>query len=265
MTTFRIVKIVYALLALLSLAALAYSLLHGRWFPAFAYVMALVTLGLLLSAQVRAARERFIREQPLPSFLKAKLRMQHAGFTAKDGDLVEAGLRQFFWANARSRGQFVAMPSKVADEMWHEFILHTRAYDAWCKRAFGKLLHHTPAIALGPAAAHNDGLRRAWFWACKDEGIDPRLPTRLPLLFALDRKLAIAGGFHYVPDCNDIARKSDAGGDGGVLFCGTAFSDASGASGDASDFGGADAGHGSGDASGDGGADGGGGCGGGGD
>jgi hypothetical protein len=213
-------------------------------------------LLLLLSGFAFFLRERFIRHAPLPAFLKSKLRASHAHFTAKETDLIEHGLKQFFLANLRSKGKFVAMPSKIADEMWHEFILHTKAYEAWCKQAYGKLLHHTPAIALTQNTERNDGLRRAWYWACKDENIDPRAPSRLPLLFALDAKLGIAGGFHYVPDCSDIAKKSDDGGSGGVTYCGTSFGDGS-SSGDSDGFGGSDSGS-------DGGGDGGG-CGGGGD
>lgn len=169
----------------------------------------------------------------------------------------------------RSRNQFVAMPSKAVDALWHEFILHTRAYQDWCDIALGRFLHHTPAEALGGNPQRNDGLRRAWFWACKDESINPRHPTRLPLLFALDAKLGIEGGFHYLPDCRDIDAKSDRGGDGGggSGYCGTSFSDGS-SSGDSAGFGGSESnssegGHGGGSDSGsDGGGDGGGGCGG---
>ena len=53
--------------------------------------------------------------------------------------------------------------------------------------------------ALGSDAKTNDGLRRAWFFACKDEAINPRKPSRLPLLFALDAKLGVAGGLVYSP------------------------------------------------------------------
>jgi hypothetical protein len=215
-------------------------------------------LILLLSIEF-FLRERFIRHAPLPAFLKSKLRARYPHFTAKETGLIEHGLKQFFLANLRSKGKFVAMPSKIADEMWHEFILHTKAYEAWCKQAYGKLLHHTPAVVLAQNAERNDGLRRAWYWACKEENINPRNPTRLPLLFALDAKLGITGGFHYLPDCRDIARKSNDGGAGGVIYCGTSFSDGS-VSGDADSFGGAESSSSSGDG-GDGGGDGGG-CGG---
>jgi hypothetical protein len=231
------------------------------WFVILIFI-ALITLCISLTVWAQRMREQHIREAPFPRFLKKKLLETYPHFSAKDCDLVERGLRQFFLACSRSKKQFVAMPSKAVDAMWHEFILHTKGYEAWCSMALGYFLHHTPAEALGKKAKGNDGLRRAWYWTCKDEAIDPKKPSRLPLLFALDTKLAIAGGFSYLPDCSDIALKSAAGGD---AYCGTSFSDGSFSSDSSSsgDFGGADASSGDG-SGGDGGGDGGG-CGGGGD
>jgi len=211
-----------------------------------------------LAAWVRARRERAIREAPLPQFLKRKLRQAYPQLTQKDAELVERGLRQFFLACSRSRRQFVSMPSRAVDAMWHEFILHTQAYRDWCHLVLGRFLHHTPAEVLGVHAHRNDGLRRAWYWCCKDEAINPRMPTRLPLLFALDSKLQIENGFHYVPDCRGVARTVD--GQGGSTHCATDFSDGS-ASGDAGGFGGAESSSDGGGGGGDGGD--GGGCGGG--
>jgi hypothetical protein len=221
-------------------------------------LVAPVAIGLVLSFWAGWQRERLIRESPLPQFLKRKLRETYPHLSGKDADLVERGLRQFFMACSRSERQFVAMPSKSVDAMWHEFILHTQAYEHWCQLTLGHFLHHTPAEALGKKADRNDGLRRAWYWSCREEAINPRRPTRLPLLFALDGKLGIEGGFTYVPDCSDIARKSDQNGSGGASYCGGSFSDGS-ASGDGGSFGGAESSSG-----GDGGGDGGdgGGCGG---
>jgi hypothetical protein len=238
----------------------------GWWRPRVGWVawgVASVLVIAVLAIWVRWQRERFIREAPLPQFLKRKLREIYPHLSGRDLDLVERGLRQFFLACARSNRKFVAMPSQVVDAMWHEFILHTRAYQEWCSMSLGWFLHHTPALALGPQAQKNDGLRRAWYWACRDESIQPAVPSRLPLLFALDAKLQIANGFHYVPDCHDIMRKSAAGGDGATAFCGTNFSDGS-YSGDSGSFGGVDASSDGADGASDGGGDGGG-CGGGGD
>lgn len=205
----------------------------------------------------RARRERLIREAPLPHYLKRRLRGAYPHLTQKDAELVERGLRQFFLACHRSRGKFVAMPSRAVDAMWHEFILHTQAYRDWCSLAMGRFLHHTPAEVLSSNALHNDGLRRAWYWSCKDEAIQPRGPTRLPLLFALDTKLEIPDGFRYQPDCG--APLANRRADGSTTHCATGFSDGS-CSGDAGGFGGCE----SSSDGGDGGGDGGSGCGGGG-
>lgn len=241
--------------------------LRGVW--VFYFFITIVIIA-LVREWTRSVRRRTIREAPLPRFLQRKLRETYPHLSARDCELVERGLRQFFMACLRSNTQFVAMPSRAVDALWHEFILHTQAYKQWCHNALGFFLHHTPAEALGGKARHNDGLRRAWFWACKEESINPKAPSRLPLLFALDAKFAIPNGFHYVPDCADIARKSDAGGSGGDggAYCGTSFSDGSyiSSSGSSDDFGGASSTEsGASDGSGgDGGGDGGGGCGGGG-
>lgn len=221
-----------------------------------------VLVIVLAKVWLRWQHEQAVREAAFPQFLKRKLRDTYPHLSGKDRDLVERGLRQFFLACLRSNKKFVAMPSRVVDAMWHEFILHTRAYDDWCQLALGWFLHHSPAVVLGSQAKNNDGLRRAWYWACRDEAIDPNAPTRLPLLFALDAKLNIENGFSYTPDCHDIQRKSDAGGDGAAgTYCGTSFSDGT-YSGDSDGFGGVDSSDGVGS---DGGGDGGGGCGGGGD
>lgn len=234
----------------------------GRLFLVLMFVA--VFLGLALFMALRAweasLRRQFIRDSHFPRYLGAKLRAQYPQLGVRDVELVLHGLRQFFMAHLRSQRQFVAMPSQVVDAAWHEFILHTRGYAAWCNTAFGTTMHHTPAEVLGRDPKRNDGLRRTWYWACKEESIDPRKPSRLPLLFALDKKFAIPGGFSYLPDCSDINRQS-----GSDAYCGTSFGDGggSGASGDADGFGGCDASSGDGAGGADGGGDGGSGCGGG--
>ena len=245
-------------------AAVGWWRARADWaFPAFVSAVAFM----LATAWLRWRRERLIREGPLPQFLKRKLRETYPHLTQKDAELVERGLRQFFLACSRSRRGFVSMPSRAVDAMWHEFILHTQAYREWCRTALGRFLHHTPAEVLGSSAQRNDGLRRAWYWACKDEAINPRMSTRLPLLFALDTKLAIENGFAYVPDCRFIDRRAD--NSTAFAYCGTDFG-GDGFAGDGGSFGGAESsgGDGGGDgtsSSGDGDGGCGSGCGGGGD
>ncbi|MDG5978301.1 hypothetical protein H010_23830 [Hydrogenophaga taeniospiralis CCUG 15921] len=185
-----------------------------------------VVFSLVWRRYLAMRREAFIRHAELPKGLFERLQKRHPNLTTKECQLVAHGLRQFFLAHLQSGRKFVSMPSQVVDDLWHEFILYTKNYDAFCRQAFGRFLHHTPAVVLGRAQRGNAGLRRCWWYVCKEENINPRAASRLPLLFALDTKLAIPGGFRYVPDCRSVRRE---GGDasGGAVYCGGEFSDAS--------------------------------------
>ena len=176
-----------------------------------AVVAAVITYRFYASVR-RYRRMELIRTYSFPRGLLARLSEKYPNLTLKEAQLVSRGLRQFFICNLMAKGNFVSMPSKVVDELWHEFILFTKQYDEFCRHAFGQFLHHTPAVVLSSQTVANAGLRRAWWFACKEESINPRLPTRVPLLFALDSKLAIPGGFRYVPDCSQFKdNKGDRG------------------------------------------------------
>jgi len=232
----------------------------------FAIVCLLLILIAVVTLSIRrklreAQRADFIRGYSFPKGLIERLMKRRPGLQAKDGQLVARALRQFFLAHLKSGRQFVSMPSQVVDDLWHEFILYTRHYQQFCQQAFGQFMHHTPAVVLAADRRDNAGLRRCWWHCCKEENINPRKPTRLPVLFAIDSKLGIADGFRYAPDCEALRR----GGDGSV-HCGGDF--ASAGTGDGGGDGGSGTPDGFGDgAGGDGGSDGGGdggGCGGGG-
>ena len=142
-------------------------------------------------------RRNFIRHYRFPPGLLLKLQRTHPQIEAKDYALAAQALRQFFLAYLLSNKQNVAMPSRLADDLWHEFILYTRQYAEFCRLAFGSFFHHTPAAAMGPNRETNTGLRRIWWHTCKEENISPHAPFRMPLLFALDSKLNIARGHRY--------------------------------------------------------------------
>ena len=201
----------------------------------------------------RLRRAEFVRTYRWPRGLLHKLGEKHSGLPRKDAALVSRGLRQFFIAHLMSGNKYVSMPSQIADDLWHEFILYTREYKEFCGRAFGDFLHHTPAAALDPAQrASNEGLRRVWWYTCRYENIDPRNPTRLPLLFALDAKLNVPNGFRYEADCQ---RARTAGAVG--VYCGGEFgsSGVDGSTDGFADGGGGDGGGGDGGGSGCGGGD----------
>ncbi|MTV32308.1 hypothetical protein GJ654_15065 [Rhodoblastus acidophilus] len=207
----------------------------------------------------RIRRRDFIDDFGWPPGLIDRFRKRRPGLSPADVARVELGLRQFFRAYLSGGRAYVAMPSQVVDDLWHEFILFTRAYQDFCQKAFGGFLHHTPALALKPAQREsNAGLRRVWSACCAEEAINPRKPDRLPLLFALDAQLRIADGFRYSTDCRALRDRGVAS-----AYCGGDFSDSS-VDGTTSGLGGGDGdGHGGGDGGGDGGSSCGGGCGGG--
>lgn len=164
---------------------------------------ALVTTGTLLwwRRGLRARRAAFVANYPYARHLDFRLAQRRPELTGEQRAQVFAGLVDYFQLCQQAGRRMVAMPSQAVDEAWHEFILFTRNYERFCRQAFGRFLHHTPAVAMTSPTQASDGLKRAWRLACAREGIDPRQPQRLPRLFALDAALGISGGFIYQLDC----------------------------------------------------------------
>jgi len=215
----------------------------------FTILFSVVFLAIIWKKWIQAVRAEFIRNYRLPKGIFDSLQRKYPHLEPKDCHLVSRALRQYFLAHLKSGRKYVSMPSQAVDEVWHDFILNTRDYAKFCRGAFGRFMHHTPAVVLGSNTQSNVGLRRCWWFACVDENIDPKKPLRLPLLFAIDGKLNIPDGFKYVPDCKRVADQSGSS----PVHCGGSFSDA-GVDGTSDGWG---------DASSDGGSDGGSGCGGG--
>ena len=178
-------------------------------------------------SKLRAARRAdYIRTYTFPNGLFERLRKRRPELTLKDCQLISRALRQFFLAHLKSGRKFISMPSQIADDLWHEFILYTKHYDQFCQHAFGRFMHHTPAVVLSTDRQNNAGLRRCWWFTCKEENINPKKPVRLPLLFALDEKLNIPDGFRYVADCQSVRRQSEKADTGGAVHCGGDFGSA---------------------------------------
>lgn len=138
---------------------------------------------------------------PFPSGARQRFGFVHQSLSSDGIRLVEDATRQWFRLAARHPRAKIAMPSVAADAMWHEVTLHTREYDAFCADAFGRPFHHIPASAVQPESV-GAGLHAAYRLACADERSDER---QLPLLFRVDRELAITDGHHYLADCGGRA------------------------------------------------------------
>lgn len=209
-------------------------------------IAGLAVLGML---RLRARRqEAFIDAYGFHPAIRGKVAAKYPQLTEADLDLVFQGLRDYFQICRIAGRKLVAMPSQVVDDAWHEFILFTRTYRAFCRRALGRFLHHTPAEAMAAPTSAQGGIKRAWRIACAREGIAPSSPTRLPLIFALDAQLEVPNGFKYALDCRDrnsplygsgycathigcAAGCASGDGDGGLFDGGLGDSDGAGCSG----------------------------------
>ncbi|WP_171014173.1 hypothetical protein [Chitinivorax sp. B] len=174
---------------------------------------------------VQKRRLQFIQQYQFPGSLLQRFKQQRPELSEQQVRQVEAGLRQYFRMTLQSGRKLVAMPSRIVDELWHEFILFTRNYQSFCKQAFGYFLHHTPAAAMSSEQTQRRAIKRAWYLACQDELIPPRSAKRVPLIFGLDLALSIPGGFYYVPDCNQAVA---GGADSGGAYCGADVASCSG-------------------------------------
>jgi hypothetical protein len=106
--------------------------------------------------------------------------------------LVEDGLRQWFRLGARHPKARLTMPSVIVGDLWQEFALHGREYAEFCTAALGHPLPVDSVIA-------DRGRLRATFQAALED--EAGRPGSLPLIFRVDRELAILGGRFYLADC----------------------------------------------------------------
>jgi len=177
-------------------------------------------------------RENFIRRYTFSSDIFAKVKEKYPELEEKDFFLVARALRQFFVIYLRGNKQSIGMPSKVVDIMWHEFILDTRAYIAFCKKSFGGYFHHIPSSSSQNGVAIATDMKRTLRLAFLEENINPVHPTRLPLLFAIDEKLGIPeGNFYKLPKPSEVASGNGVGSCGAIACGGSSCSSGDGGGG----------------------------------
>ena len=185
---------------------------------------ALAATGYPLSIVVlRSWRIRFIQHYAFPQRVTRELEKRYPSLSDEQIEQILEGLRQYFIIGVMANRRMVAMPSRAIDMAWHEFILDTRLYRKFCRAAFGRFFHHTPAASMPEADSMRNGMRRAWRLSCQHEGINMKKPTYLPLLFSLDAQLGIADGLSYEyllhPTQRDTRSQKD-GGYSGDSGCG---------------------------------------------
>ena len=198
------------------------------WFSYLVTTLLLITLYIVYRKFRQKQQLAYIRNYHFHKSIREKINKTYPHLTDEQTHLVFRALRDYFWMCNKANRKMVAMPSQVVDIAWHEFILFTRSYKAFCRKSLGRFLHHTPTEAMSTPTLAQDGIKRAWRLACAKDEINPAKPLILPLIFAIDSMLNIPDGFKYSLDCTD--KRSPANNDG---YCAGHIGCSSGCAGDA--------------------------------
>ena len=148
-------------------------------------------------------RKIFIQTYQFPKRLNSTLLQTYPHLTSEQIELVLNGLKEYFHICNIAGKTMIAMPSQVVDIAWHDFILFTKEYELFCKKSFGRFLHHTPAEAMISKTKAQESIKKVWLISCERENIIPEYPDKLPILFKLDVLLKINDGFKYTIDCDE--------------------------------------------------------------
>jgi hypothetical protein len=170
-------------------------------FLIFLVVAALVILTVVVHAAKKrnmARRAAFIAAFRFPPGLDRALAARRPTLDSQQRKLVLEALRQYFLVVLTARHGRIAkrlgLPSKAADEAWQEFVAMTGEYQAFCQQAFGKVLRHRPSAPLDGAS--EDAFANTLHQLRRNPpgGVAWAALAGVPLLFALDRNLALADG-----------------------------------------------------------------------
>jgi hypothetical protein len=75
-------------------------------------------------------------------FVQERLEAKHGLSKAQAADAIDGLRRYMALIGLGYRG--LGMVGPTVDQAWHEFILFTREYAAFCRKAFGEFIHHVP-------------------------------------------------------------------------------------------------------------------------
>lgn len=147
----------------------------------------------------RCAQALALRDRLPPGLHQAWLshaKDEFPGLPCSEGAwlLASTGLLQFFLAAARADGP-CALPSRAADAVWHAWLRwDAGSLAAFQRECLGREVPHLAESQLPGPADH--ALSRCYAACCRQEQLNP-LDGRLPLVFELDGRLRMPGGWHY--------------------------------------------------------------------
>lgn len=132
--------------------------------------------------------DTLMKEFSFPPKVAKKLKEKYPKASSRDIEAAFLGAVSYFVLCKKYRNNNIPMPSVVVDDVWHEFILHTRDYEAFCKEFLGFFLHHVPNDddqKIDEETA-KEQMVSLWILACQEEGFDPASPLARPSLFYAD-------------------------------------------------------------------------------
>ena len=80
-------------------------------------------------------------------FLIEKLLKERIAQTTDEADALFSEVKKFLVLTQSDNTKIWEMYSLRVDEAWHQFILFTTQYNDFCRRFFGRYLHHSPSNA----------------------------------------------------------------------------------------------------------------------
>lgn len=178
---------------------------EGRKLTLESIVSFLLAISLMIAhfaykTQKRNRGLQYIQTVPLPNNLWIEFQKNFPELTREDYNQAEQALRDFFKIRlCAPKKPLLGMPSKIVDELWHAFILDTRAYQDFCNTAFGSFFHHIPASSMHPDMPQEEGLQIVWEHACRLHDLDPERPASMPPLFSIDQRLIPNHGNVFYP------------------------------------------------------------------
>lgn len=172
----------------------------------------------------------FIKSYQFPSSIKSKIKLKFPHLNQQQIESAFDNLRIFFQIVRLANGNTVAMPSRLVDEIWHEFIINTQCYQEFCDGAFGRYLNHRPDSdnELSNSSSRKN-LQRSWQLA--EEIQFPSSANSMPTLFLIDQLFHIDGGMNYSKsDLEEFKSMSNSSCDSNIFKgsdnCGSKESDA---------------------------------------
>jgi hypothetical protein len=87
-------------------------------------------------------------------YLIEKLLKDHIVDSAEEGGALFTEVKRYLVLNHVDRTKAWKMHSLRVDEAWHQFVLFTVEYSAFCDQYFGHYAHHAPSNAPDPGFGH---------------------------------------------------------------------------------------------------------------